>query len=235
MHFLVDDINKIIFCWSPKCACTHIKNIYWYLKTDDINYLNQNMLTISHMNNLPNDIENYTTLIFIRNPYKRIISGFLDKYKTGSQYRTKWKEIPFTFNKFLDELIKKNWRMVDYHHFAPQMEHFHQKILQSKSITLNDIENINYEYIEKIYGKKIPESILNKKYGHERFNYIKETECLNYSVYNLNIDEYINFNVNIKYFYNEEIKNKIFEFYKNDFIFFYQNGFDYINIDFLNT
>jgi hypothetical protein len=235
MHFLVDDINKIIFCWSPKCACTHIKNIYWCLKTDDITYLNQNILTISHMNKLPNDIENYTTLIFIRNPYKRIISGFLDKYKTESQYRTPWKEIPFTFNKFVDELIKKNWCMVDYHHFTPQMDHFDQKIFQSKSITLNDIENINYEYIEKIYGKKIPESILNKKYGHERFNYIKETEFLNYSVYDLNIDEYINFNVDIKYFYNEEIKNKIFEFYKNDFIFFYQNGFDYINIDFLNT
>ena len=45
------------------------------------------------------------------------------------------------------------------------------------------------------------------------------------------IDEYYNFNVDIKYFYNENLKSKIFKFYENDFIFFNNFGFDYINTE----
>lgn len=29
---------------------------------------------------IPNDIENYITILFSRNPYKRVVSGFLNKY-----------------------------------------------------------------------------------------------------------------------------------------------------------
>jgi hypothetical protein len=39
-------------------------------------------------------------------------------------------------------------------------------------------------------------------------------------VYNLNIDLYIDYNIDIKYFYNEELKNKIYKFYESDFKFF---------------
>ena len=33
MHFVVDHDNKIIFGWSAKCGCSHVKYIYWFLKT----------------------------------------------------------------------------------------------------------------------------------------------------------------------------------------------------------
>ena len=48
-------------------------------------------------------------------------------------------------------------------------------------------------------------------------------------VYNLNIDDYIDYNIDIKNFYNEDIKIKVFNFYKNDFIFLKENGIDYTN------
>lgn len=35
MHFLVDDNNKIIIGWSPKCGCSHIKNIFWFLRDNE--------------------------------------------------------------------------------------------------------------------------------------------------------------------------------------------------------
>jgi hypothetical protein len=226
MFFLVDTNKKIIFGWSAKCGCSHIKRIFWFLKTDKL----KNIIHTKRDKDfkLPNDIENYVTIIIIRNPYERIVSGFLDKYKKNGQFRHKWKDSVLSFSQFIDKLINYDWNTIDKHHFTPQTtEQFDKKILLSKIIKFYDIGKINYEYIEQLYNKKIPECIINKKQGHERLlNVNVENHYDNY-VYNLHIDDYINYNINIKYFYNEEIIKKVFNFFINDFIFFKENGFDY--------
>ena len=227
MFFLVDNDKKIIFGWSAKCGCSHIKRIYWFLQTDNLENL---IHTPKDINEMPNDIENYTTLIFIRNPYKRIISGFLDKYRKHGEFRHLWKNSFLSFSQFVDKLINRDWKTIDYHHFTPQTtEKFNKKILLSKNIKFYDICKIDYEYIEQLYNKKIPEYIINKKEGHERISYVK-TECYyNKYVYDLHIDDYIDYNIDIKYFYNQEIREKVFTFYIEDFTFFKENGIDYIN------
>lgn len=226
MIFLVDTEKKIIFGWSAKCGCSHIKNIFWFLQTNNI--INT-IHTEKDYNILPNDIENYITLIFSRNPYDRIVSGFFDKYRNEGEFRKLWKHSTITFNKFVDEVIKNNWSMIDKHHFTPQTtEYFNEKILLSKIIKFYDICNIDYEYIEQLYNKKIPEDIIHKKYGHERKYQINIDEYYDKYVYDLNIDDYINYNINIKYLYNKEIKEKVFNYYINDFNFFYINGINYI-------
>ena len=227
MYFLVDTSKKIIFGWAAKCGCSYIKNLFLFFQTNNI--FNE-IHTVQDNMDLPIDIENYTTIIFIRNPYKRIISGFLDKYRESGEHRYFWKTPTISFVQFVDELIKNTWIMVEPHHFKPQTsEYFNKKILLSKSIKFYDIENIDYIYIENLYNKKIPDKVLNYRRGHERTSCIKKDKILEKNVYNLNLDEYIDYNVDIKYFYNEEIKNKVFNFYKNDFIFFNENGIDYIN------
>lgn len=227
MLFSVDTNNKIIFGWSAKCGCSHIMNIYWFLQngnTDNVIH------TSRDSNDLPNDIENYTTLIICRNPYKRIVSGFLDKYSKKGQFRELWKNQTITFSQFVDELENNKWEMIDRHHFTPQTtENFNKKILLSKIIKFYDICDIDYEYIENLYNKKIPEAVMNKKEGHERVNRIEPQKILDQPVYDLNLDDYVTSNVSIKNFYNEEIKQKVFNFYINDFNFFYENGIDYIN------
>lgn len=234
MRFIVDNDNKIIFGWSPKCACSHIKKIYYFLRSenDDIN----NIIHTPRDNmTLPQDINNYTTIIFIRNPYKRIISGFLDKYSKRGEYRPRWKHSTITFKMFVNELIKNDCRnkddwknMIEYHHFTSQTsEKFNkQQILKSHKLILNDIEKIDYEFIEKIYNKKIPESLLNFKGNHSRKTY---KEDYNDYVYDLDMELYFNCNVDIKYFFDIEIKNKLRRFYKDDFLFFKKFGFDYEN------
>lgn len=229
MYFLIDDKLKVIFGWSAKCGCCHIKNIFWYLQgVEKTNIHNDSY------NNLPdeNKMNNYTTIIFTRNPYKRLVSGFLDKYRLGGEFRSLWKENILTFSNFIDKLEKKNWNVINLNHFTPQTTQVFEKnkILKSKCVKLFNIENIDYNYIEVLFNKKIPKKILTDQFGHERSNRKnKNNMTINNFVYNLNIDEYVNNNIEIKYFYNQELKQKIFNFYKNDFIFFKENGIDYIN------
>lgn len=227
MYFLVDTNKKIIFGWSAKCGCSHIKTIFWFLQTDNLENL---IHTSKAMHKMPNDIENYTTIIFIRNPYKRIISGFLDKYRKHGEFRKLWTNSFLSFFQFVDKLINCDWKTIDYHHFTPQTtEYFDEKILLSKNIKFYDIGKIDYEYIEQLYNKKIPECIINKKQGHERLLNVNVESYYNNYVYDLHIDDYINYNIDIKYFYNEEIREKVFTFYIKDFSFFKENGIDYIN------
>jgi hypothetical protein len=228
MHYLIDNEKKIIFGWSAKCGCSHIKNIFYFLqndKTDNLIHTNKD-----YNNTLPNDIEKYTTIIICRNPYKRIVSGFLDKYRIGGEFRHLWKYNTVTFSKFVYELEKNNYRMVEKHHFTPQTsENFNIKMLKSKSIKFYDIENIDYNYIENLYNKKIPEEVLKKNFGNERGKY---TTTIDKYVYDLPMIMYYNSNVNFKYFYNENLRNRILKFYKNDFAFFYNLGIDYIHTEF---
>ena len=145
MFFLIDYNLKIVFGWSAKCGCSHIKKIFKYLLTDDMNV---QIHTSNEYNNLPLKMENYITIIFSRNPYKRIMSGFLDKYKTTGTLRHLWKSDKLTFSDFVDELLKNTWVKIDKHHFTPQTsEAFDKKIMLSKIVKFYDIENIDYEYI----------------------------------------------------------------------------------------
>jgi len=222
MYFLVDTEKNVIFGWSAKCGCSHIKRIFKFLKYNEIN---TSMIHDGTYNELPDNIENYTIVIIARNPYKRIISGFLDKYKKNGEFRYLWKSNNITFFMFLEKLIEKNWEIIDRHHFIPQTEEaFDYKIKNAKCIKCYDISNIDYNFIENLYNIKILEIVLNKKEGHEREKY---NETFDKPVYDLNIDDYCDFNIDINLFYNEEIKNKIYNFYKNDFDFFNELKINY--------
>lgn len=225
MHFFVNNEYKVIFGWSGKCGCSHVKKIYYFfcnnsekeLHTDD-----------EYEGELPEHIEEYTTILFIRNPYKRVVSGFLDKYSKNGNYLDKFlsKYDIVKFNTFIDELIKNDWSIIDYHHFTPQTtEQFNKtKIMMSKNIICYDIENIDYSYLEKLFNKKIPYQLLNFKGGHERKVY---NENFNENVYDLDINKYIKYNIPINKFYNKELQDKVYNFYTNDFLFFQNFGFYY--------
>jgi len=227
MYFLVDSKNKTIFGWSAKCGCSHMKRIYWFLQTGKV--YNQIHRREEYLHKLPNDIKDYTTIIITRNPYKRIVSGFLDKYKKSGSYRHRWKDSYLSFSHFVEKVVSKDWKTIDQHHFTQQTtENFNKQIFLSKNIKFYDIEKIDYEYIEQLYNKKIPPSVINQKGGHERKIYEKTKYCY---VYDLHIDDYIDHNIDIRYFYNKEIKEKVYNFYMNDFIIFKENGIDYTDTE----
>ena len=154
------------------------------------------------------------------------------------------------FNEFVNEL--GNWKIIEKHHFKFQTsEAFTNEIMNSKIIKCFDVENIDYEFIEKLYNKKIPKDIIEYRGGHDRNKNIsnlcsyyipielikfkeehkkyktRQDSQLGKCVYNSNLEEYYNLKLETKYFYNEGIKQKIFNFYKNDFLFFNKFGVDY--------
>ena len=226
MYFLIDNERKIIFGWSAKSGCSHLKKIFWYLQNN--NEDNEIHIDEKEYNSLPDEIEKYTTIIIIRNPYDRCVSGFLEKYSPLGEFRSLWKNKEITFNDFINELTSNNnnWEIIDEHHFIQQTsERFDkEKILQSKELIIYDINSIDYSFIEKIYDKKISKKLLDFRGCHENKNII----LLEKNVYDLDMCLYNSYKVPTKYFYNEDIKNKIDLFYLNDFAFFKDYGFDYI-------
>jgi len=149
MYYLIDDNRKIIFGWSAKCGCTHIKKIYYFLMNGEIDgAIHRNH---EYTRDLPSNIKEYTVVIICRNPYKRIVSGFLNKYRMDGPFRKSWKNDTITFSTFVDEVVKKNWEVIDKHHFIPQTrEKFHEeKIMRAKCVKCYDVSSIDYEYIER--------------------------------------------------------------------------------------
>ena len=85
MKFLISEKNKVIFGWSTKCGCSHVKRLFNYLENDIV----IDKVHGLKESNIGVDTKKYITIIFVRNPYKRLVSGFLDKYgKNGEFFQT---------------------------------------------------------------------------------------------------------------------------------------------------
>lgn len=213
MFFSVNNKKKIVFGWSAKCGCTHVKrcfNYYTGIKTTGSIHINS-------YNPLPNNHNEYTIILFIRNPYKRIVSGFLHKYLIG-----KWRlTTPKTFENFVNELDKNGLLKIDKHHFTPQLSE--RYVDNMKLHKIYDIENIDYNYLDILFDKKLPKELYSFK-GYRN----KYSQDNNRYVYNLEFREFSSNIPTYKFFYNQDIKNKVYKFYKRDFEFLKKKGFDYM-------
>jgi hypothetical protein len=226
MYFLVDNEKLVIFGWSAKSGCSHIKNLFYFLSRGTID---NKIHTQNDVNKLPFNLTFYTVILFIRNPYKRLISGYLNKYKINGMFRERWDKlkIPLTFTNFVNELMNNSYKYIDKHHFTPQLsEQCNMQVLTHPNLILYDIENINYQNLEKIFNKQIPKQVLEYRGTH----FFKGTNPVTYKVYDLHIDEIIDGNLKptTECFYNQNLKNKVYKFYQNDFVFFKSKGFNYV-------
>jgi hypothetical protein len=225
MYFLIDEKNKIAFGYSAKAGCSHIKKIFWYLITNDANH---KIHVKGEYNSMPKDYIDYTFIIILRNPYERIISGFLDKYKPNGQFRKFWKEDILSFEQFVNTLIKGEFKEVNKHHFTPQTtEKFREEyLLKSKTLHVYDLCNIDYDIIEKLYNKKIPTELIDFKGSHANDRQLVIPNDVS-KVYSLDISCYLLYKVPIEKFFNEELTQKVTGFFINDLIFAKKFGIIY--------
>ena len=119
MFPLIDDINKIIYFWSPKCGCTSLK--YFYASAHPtyklLDLTNPNTILSYHVidNDSINKYKQYKKYLIVRNPYSRLVSTFLlitlDKYWEIEKYINSSKEewIKFIVSKiFINQNINDN-------------------------------------------------------------------------------------------------------------------------------
>jgi hypothetical protein len=105
---LVSHIDAMVICASPKASCRSVADFAW---------------EVSQANRLR--VPMRMGLIVFRNPFRRLISAYLNKYVEHTRYReASLARCPQarldTFAEFLEELDRHGFRCVDKVHFKPQ-------------------------------------------------------------------------------------------------------------------
>ena len=240
--------KKICLAWNAKCGCTHIKNIFFMLRDNLDKPLIGQVHSYKEESNgwhFPENNSKYTLIVVMRNPYFRLISGFLDKYKLKGQFRHKWpKDLPCTFSNFVDKLIEKRNDIVDFIHFFCQVDSPfafqmpYVKLAEFKEVRVMDLNNLDYAYLERKFEAKIPDSGALEFRGlhthtvskrQEEQAILLPIEFIPEDIYDTPIEDFHPHKWIIPYykFYNENIEKKVKKFFKTDFEFALNNGFDY--------
>lgn len=249
MYFLNNRKKKIVFGWNAKCACNHVKIIFNYY-SDNRRLHPHGAIHSGTQNPLPPNHDHYKIVMFIRDPFRRLVSAYIEKYckrEANKDYALLPYEKKRTFRKFVDEFYKQfneykkqghsRFQSINYHHFAPQLDRPYKPCNVEKMF---DIRGIDYNYLNKLFNKEIPNEIIERKALHyvdykDTKKYVYDTDYPEYVSTNWKKDNTANDwskqkNDNVptyEYFYDEDIKNKVAEIYKQDLDFFKENGFDF--------
>jgi hypothetical protein len=226
MQFIILHEKKLIIFWSPKCGCTSLKTIISvYLNIYDSNkykhiHKNEELKKLIDVKKYKSEIyKDYDIVMLIRNPYTRLVSGFINKYISG-----KYKK-PDNFDSFLDfcNILSKYPYKIDKHHFEKQTTNkgweFYLELGKPKIKYVLDTSKVND--LKKILDLDIDDIKINKT------NKIVEEDNINLWSKSYNSLKKIT-NYNYSNFYNDYLKKLVYNIYKDDFIFFKENlGIDY--------
>ena len=231
MHFLIDNNHKIIIGVSAKCGCSTIRTFFISLSNEEKKKFESKGNIFCSYEALPENYLEYKIFIIIRNPYKRIISGFFNKYANDDDkylymYNNKFNNsgLKLNFKNFVDILEKeKLGKYIEIHHFTPQLsEKWDDKLLKHPDITFYDISNINYDEIKKHFNNNI-NNINNIKIITK--NNLKKNNIINAHL--IEIIKLKQLSPDYKCLYTKEIKEKVYNYYKKDFELFKLLGFNY--------
>ncbi|MFM1798126.1 MAG: Sulfotransferase family [Cyanobacteriota bacterium] len=105
---LVSRIDSLVICASPKASCRSVADFAWAVNQQRPLRLGMRM-----------------RLIVFRNPFRRLISAYLNKYAEHTRYREASLALCpearlDTFADFVDELDRHRFRCIDTVHFKPQ-------------------------------------------------------------------------------------------------------------------
>jgi hypothetical protein len=130
-----------------------------------------------------------------------------------------------TFENFVDELSINHFRVINAHHFIPQVqENFEIRLRSHKKLLVYDITSIDYGTLEELFQTKIPPSILLFRGGHQRKHQPDQDLT---PVHNLAQEEYSHRSPAYSCFYTAAIMEQVRHFYREDFEFFKSVGFVY--------
>ena len=230
MRYMIDTESRVIFIWNAKCGCTFLKKLFFaYLGFE--NYARKNVHKLNRtkwlMSPLPPDHEKYKIFLFCRNPYNRLVSGFLNKFVTDvPNYISKRIENidEFSFEDYVDFLEKnQNTELVDEHHFGKQIDMVEMKKMKVNFIF--DIENIDRKVLDEHFKKNSDLFQCTKI----NWNSTKKSNKKIPHIFQMKTKALKKMMVFPDYssFYNNKLKNKVRTIYETDFKYFEQHGFQY--------
>ena len=223
MHFYDNSKKKLLMLWSPKCGCSSLKDIlHRYYKIEYIDNPHGTSLDKKLKNKiLAENYDNHKIILLYRNPYHRLVSGFINKYVQKNNKKPL--ENPPDCDCFLDfvNILYHNPELIETHHFSPQTSNIGYDFFLSLNKKIDifiDTPNVNYIA-----------DILSVKHTHKNGSY-----CNNKSIdiYTGNIPEYLlDYNTiknhqfyDYSKFYNNDIKQLVDKIYKTDLVFFKNNN-----------
>lgn len=218
MHFYDICEKKLLILWSPKCGCSSLKDIlHRYYKIEYIDNPHGTSLDKKLKNKrLTDNYDNYKIMILYRNPYHRLVSGFINKYVDENKF-----ENPPNCDCFLEfvNILYHKPELINKPHFSPQTSNIGYDFFLSLNQKIDifiDTPNVNY-IADLLSVKHIHKNCSNKN---------------NSDKYTGNIPEYLlDYNTIKKHqfndyskFYNNDIKQLVDKIYKTDFVFFKNNN-----------
>lgn len=208
--------------YSPKSACSFIRQVFAHLHQDETGDCNYHQL--------PRCMPEKQTrhyLVFVRNPYHRAVSMYLDKYcKVGHEdiYFHKNHIPDLSFNGFLDLLnnnrelletsgsvhfskqsanIKKINCVVKCENYLPKLIEFYDRLKISKYAVINAINSVSI-YNETNYGQILDIHASTRNFYHETLDCSRQSFLLD-----------------------PKIRQKIYALYKEDFFKFNYSNMEY--------
>lgn len=232
-NYFYSPSRNIIISAPLKCGIESVR--YLILCEENIKLKNHDEIWFKFNTNcslvkIPNKNMNIKQLIIVRNPFTRLVSGYINKFltsnytklgfsqKVAKYYKTNnTKRI--TFEELVNYIIKQNPRSLDLH-FKPQMCDF--KFTKNyEIIKIEEVNKIN-SFLEKNNFKNKFENFNRKFLFTNKKENIENAFKLKYNEFDIGEnnegiayqDAIIPFYHN---FYNEDLIEKVYKYYKIDF------------------
>jgi len=171
VQFLVSHKYKFLLGWSAKCGCSSVKK--WYLDVHNIKLPadgNTHKLIgygDTEFSNIdwgrPERYQNYGKFLVVRDPYRRLVSGFVNKYVNDEFKTDGWG----SFAEFLAILANDTeFERIDLHHFPPQFTEEYSQFSQHFSFDFTarlEHLQVGLDTISKTTGAPKPNAgVVNK-------------------------------------------------------------------------
>jgi hypothetical protein len=245
-NVFVNKEKQYAVIWHAKCACTTITDIFTQVNNIDFNKKQNYHLSLSWLYNKYRYnayLQNIDIISFVRNPYERFLSAYIDKhvYKNEDVYLTfegyqnfiKYNDNTiYNLCKYLSSggIITQHYTLVtEYNNSVPYYE-----LLKKNYVKIED--NLNkhlFVFLKKYHPELQPESFDILNYCTNN-NVYKKTQTkqnntdvkLNKKLKHFNTDEWLDYlskyNLDYKFITenDSELKEIIYKMYEKDFLEF---------------
>jgi len=213
-HYItINHHHGLIACFSPKCACTTLRNWFKHtLSAQDI----ENWQRVEKHTTWPGDIDNYpdyTRIFFIRDPFRRLVSFYChwvvrdDRNWCFADNQKNYSLREKSFSDFIHTLEELSGRGIDFqHHLKPQMR---------------NVEGVAFDLVVAVEDLRAQLRLINQElgidYAVKELNATSYDEAMTAFVYDAAPESLAQNGFPMpQYFYNPELIKKVERFYRDD-------------------